>query len=59
MIDHLGIPTTDFEHSKAFFLQALAPLGWQVVMEAPGHGAGLGKGGKPALWLSPDRKSVV
>lgn len=53
MLDHIGIPTTDFERSKAFFLQALAPLGWSVVMEAPGHGAGIGKAHKPSLWLAP------
>lgn len=50
MIDHLGLPVTDYEASKAFYLQALAPLGAAVVMEGP-HGAGIGCQGKPTLWL--------
>lgn len=50
MIDHLGLPVTDYEASKAFFLQALAPLGASVVMEGP-YGVGIGRPGKPTLWL--------
>lgn len=50
MIDHLGLPVSDYERSKAFFLQALAPLGAAVVMEGP-FGVGIGRPGKPTLWL--------
>ncbi len=50
MIDHLGLPASNYEQSKAFFLQALAPLGAGIVMEGP-HGAGIGAHGKPVLWL--------
>ena len=48
--DHIGIGVTDLAASKAFFLQALQPLGVAVVMEGP-WGVGLGRGGKPSLWL--------
>lgn len=50
MIDHLGLPAADVERSKAFFLQALAPLGAGIVMEGP-FGVGIGLPGKPTLWL--------
>ena len=50
MFDHLGFGTTDLAASKAFFLQALAPLGVQLVMEGP-WGVGMGRDGKPSLWL--------
>lgn len=50
MFDHIGIGVTDLAASKAFFLQALQPLGVAVVMEGP-WGVGLGRGGKPSLWL--------
>ncbi len=50
MFDHLGFGVTNLAESKAFFLQALAPLGVTVAMEGP-YGIGLGRNGKPSLWL--------
>ena len=50
MFDHLGFGATNLAASKAFFLQALQPLGVQTVMEGP-WGVGLGRDGKPSLWL--------
>jgi catechol 2,3-dioxygenase-like lactoylglutathione lyase family enzyme len=50
MFDHVGFGVTDYAASKAFFLQALAPLGVAVVMEGP-YGLGLGMNRKPSLWL--------
>ncbi len=72
MIDHVGLPVSDFERSKAFYSAALAPLGYALVLEFPGA-AGFGAGGKPDFWISsgdasaapvhvaissPDRKTV-
>jgi catechol 2,3-dioxygenase-like lactoylglutathione lyase family enzyme len=51
MFDHLDIGVTDLARSKAFFLGALRPLGAGVAMEGP-YGVGIGRGGKPSLWLS-------
>lgn len=50
MFDHIGIGVSHYEAAKAFFLQSLAPLGVSVAMEGP-HGIGLGRNGKPSLWL--------
>ena len=33
MLDHVGIPVSDYARSKAFYLLALAPLGYDLVME--------------------------
>jgi catechol 2,3-dioxygenase-like lactoylglutathione lyase family enzyme len=52
MIDHLGFGVSDIAASKSFFSAALAPLGISIVMDGE-HGVGLGKSGKPALWLAP------
>ena len=52
MLDHLGISVADYDKSKRFFLQALAPLGYELVMEFGGEAAGLGAGGKPDFWLA-------
>ena len=50
MFDHIGFGVSDVAQSKAFFLQSLAPLGVTVVMEGP-YGVGLGRRGKPSLWI--------
>jgi catechol 2,3-dioxygenase-like lactoylglutathione lyase family enzyme len=58
MIDHIGFPVSDFERSKAFYLKALAPLDYSLVMEMmqdrpPGEApaAGFGAKGKPDFWI--------
>ena len=52
IIDHIGFAVSDYEKSKGFFTQALAPLGVELVMEVQGWG-GIGKAGKPDLWFGP------
>ena len=51
MFDHIGFGVSDLPASKSFFLAALAPLEIGVVMEGE-FGVGIGKKGKPSLWLS-------
>ncbi|HET9930481.1 MAG TPA: VOC family protein [Polyangiaceae bacterium] len=48
-IDHIGFSVKDYERSKAFYTQALAPLGLTLVMEF-GKAGGFGRG-KPELWF--------
>lgn len=49
-LDHIGINVTQYERSKAFYTQALAPLGITLAMEY-GKAAGFGRGGKPDFWI--------
>lgn len=35
MIDHIGVAVSDFARSRAFYLAALAPLGYELLMEFP------------------------
>ena len=51
MFDHVGIGVSDYAASKAFFLEALAPLGVAVVQEGP-LGVELSPKGKASLCLS-------
>ena len=58
MIDHIGFPVSDYPRAKAFYLKALAPLGYSLVMEVtqeqqPGDplAAGFGADGKPDFWI--------
>jgi catechol 2,3-dioxygenase-like lactoylglutathione lyase family enzyme len=58
MIDHVGFPVADYARSKAFYTQALAPLGYVLVMEVPAEltesrapAAGFGADGRPDFWI--------
>ena len=51
MLDHVGIPVSDFERSKRFYEQALSPLGYGLIMEPRRGAAGLGRSGKPDFWI--------
>ena len=56
MLDHAGFPVSDYARSKAFYLQALAPLGHALVMEVQQDendtpAAGFGANSKPELWI--------
>jgi catechol 2,3-dioxygenase-like lactoylglutathione lyase family enzyme len=50
MIDHIGVGISEFAKSKAFYRAALAPLGYEVVMEW-GQAAGFGVPPKPEFWI--------
>jgi catechol 2,3-dioxygenase-like lactoylglutathione lyase family enzyme len=56
MIDHIGFPVSDYARSKAFYEKALAPLGYEVIMEVRTNemgapAAGFGIGGNPDFWI--------
>jgi catechol 2,3-dioxygenase-like lactoylglutathione lyase family enzyme len=56
VIDHVGFPVADFARSKAFYTNALAPLGYALIMEVQqgerdSPAAGFGANGKPDFWI--------
>ena len=56
MIDHIGFPVADYARSKAFYLNALAPLGYALIMEVrqdqhDSPAAGFGAADKPDFWI--------
>jgi catechol 2,3-dioxygenase-like lactoylglutathione lyase family enzyme len=68
MIDHLTLHVSDLDASLAFYRQALAPLGYAVVLDLSrvdipqlpvARTVGLGVRGKPDLWLRPAEGAVV
>lgn len=68
MIDHVTLTVSNYERSKAFFLKALQPLGYALVMELSRDEipqlpcekfCGLGAGGKPDLWLRPVPEKTI
>lgn len=50
-LDHIGLNVSDLARSKAFYAEALGPLGYEVIMELEGV-AGLGATGKADFWLA-------
>jgi catechol 2,3-dioxygenase-like lactoylglutathione lyase family enzyme len=65
IIDHIGFGVSDYARAKAFYTEALAPLGIVLVMEVGPEltpnkvwACGFGKGGKPEFWIGSDGKTT-
>ena len=58
MIDHTGVSVTDFDRSKAFYLQALGAIGYAKLVElgpeitGSASVAGFGEPPKPDFWIA-------
>jgi catechol 2,3-dioxygenase-like lactoylglutathione lyase family enzyme len=57
MLDHISVPVSDIEKSRAFYNQALAPLGIQHMMDLTVEqvgkpSAGYGDGKQFSFWLN-------
>lgn len=50
MLDHIGLDVNDITKSKAFYLKALKPLGYEIFMEWE-QWVGFAVNGKPDFWL--------
>jgi catechol 2,3-dioxygenase-like lactoylglutathione lyase family enzyme len=50
VLDHVILNVRDHDASRAFYEQALAPLGAAVAMEFPGF-TGFGRRGRPQFWV--------
>jgi len=53
IIDHIGLAVADYERSRQFYDQCLAPLGVHLVVEVEGW-AGYGCDDKAEFWFGPD-----
>ena len=64
MIDHIGIGVGDYAKAKAFYAQALAPIGVTQIMEVgpdlnpSGWACGFGRDNKPDLWLGEEGQTT-
>ena len=57
MIDHVGLSVSNYADSKKFFVTALKPLGYSLIMEF-GEVAGFGAD-KPDFWISAGSGSPI
>ena len=64
MIDHTGVQVSNYAASRAFYSQALAAIGYSVVMELPfavtkrADVAGFGIAPKPDFWIASGSPNV-
>ena len=66
ILDHISLPVSDYQKSKAFYEKALKPLGIAPIMEF-GPACGFGRGGKPEFWIgqgpasfqTPDQIKII
>ncbi|MDF1795766.1 MAG: VOC family protein [Coxiellaceae bacterium] len=58
IIDHVGFAVSDLEASKAFYNQALGPLGVAKLMEIDHQSVGYGKEGKTEFWINSDTDNI-
>ena len=64
MIDHTGISVSNYGASKAFYIAALAPIGYELLLEIPAavtgrsDAAGFGVAPKPDFWLASGTPNI-
>jgi len=59
MLDHVTLPTSNFETSTAFYDAALAPLGIAWLYGEDGVFAGYGAGERAFFWLGASDKPIT
>ena len=52
MIDHVSLVVADYARSKAFYVESLGPLGYELLAEFDGNVAGFGVKGDADFWIS-------
>jgi catechol 2,3-dioxygenase-like lactoylglutathione lyase family enzyme len=57
VIDHLTLKVRDIGKARALLTRALAPLGYEILMEFEGT-VGMGADKKPDLWLAQDPENT-
>jgi catechol 2,3-dioxygenase-like lactoylglutathione lyase family enzyme len=57
MIEHISLPVSNFARAKAFYLEALEPLGYRLNMDFEGA-AGFMEGGHTSFWIVEKPKII-
>jgi catechol 2,3-dioxygenase-like lactoylglutathione lyase family enzyme len=58
VLDHVLFAVRDYDRSKAFYEQVLAPLGLSLIKEPMGAAAGFGKAGRASFWIDAQGRPV-
>jgi len=57
MLEHVSVPVSNFARSKAFYLAALEPLGYQLTQDYSPDSAGFFEGGHTSFWISEKKQT--
>lgn len=57
MLDHIGVHVHSYERSKEFYRLALAPLGYELILEYADW-AGFGWADKPDFWIKGGKSTA-
>ena len=58
MIEHVSVPVSDYEKSKAFYQKLLAPVGYELLREYPPEAAGFCEGESTSFWIAVKEEVV-
>jgi catechol 2,3-dioxygenase-like lactoylglutathione lyase family enzyme len=58
MLDHIALTVSDYERSRDFYREALAPLGYGLMLEHEISGADFGRDDKPDFWIQAGTPSA-
>src|ERR687889_1761160 len=58
MLDHVVLNVSNYDRSRTFYEQALAPLGFSLLREPRPGAGGFGTAGRPSFWISDQRRPV-
>ncbi len=59
MLEHVGVPISDFKKAKKFYLAALTPLGYKLTQEYSPEAAGFKEGGHTSFWISKKKGKIT
>jgi predicted lactoylglutathione lyase len=59
MLEHIGVPVTDFKKAKKFYLAALKPLGYKLTQDYSPEAAGFKEGGHTSFWISKKKGKIT
>ncbi len=51
MIEHISVPVSDYQKSKAFYQHTLAPLGYELIRDYGPQAGGFCEGDSTSFWI--------
>jgi predicted lactoylglutathione lyase len=59
MLEHIGVPISDFKKAKKFYVAALKPLGYKLTQDYSPEAAGFKEGGHTSFWISKKKGKIT
>jgi predicted lactoylglutathione lyase len=59
MLEHVGVPISDFKKAKKFYLAALKPLGYKFTQDYSPDAGGFKEGGHTSFWITKKKGKIT